>query len=357
MPSHGADQHGERVAREPTLHRQAELLPQRTAVRPLPSHLVPEPSEHAGRRWAARTAASTRSRSRSARRAARDRRPAPSARSSSMPGARTGASAHRSPGRRRLVSLTVGLVDPRSQATWRATSSFSSFGELAGEGRDAGRRRTHADAADRRRYSVLTRPGELENSTVRSDRRTASRTLCVTKTIVRPELGVDPLDLVVHGVTRHRVERGERLVHQHDVGLLGEHASQRGALPHATRQLVRTTVLTTTEMDEGEEFLDLGGPLALRDAAQLERQVDVLAGREPGEQRGFLEHERDLASTEVDGALGGLVESGDQVEERALAAAAGSDDAEKLPLCNVEVDCLKGRGRVCDLGRTSCPRR
>ena len=53
------------------------------------------------------------------------------------------------------------------------------------------------------------------------------------------ELGVDALDLVVHRVAGHGVEGRERLVHQDDLGLLGEHAGQLGALAHTAGQLVR----------------------------------------------------------------------------------------------------------------------
>src|SRR5262245_24754413 len=100
-------------------------------------------------------------------------------------------------------------------------------------------------------------------------------------------------------------------------------------------------------MNQLEQLVDLGTPIMFRNAAHFERQVDVLSCRQPREQRGFLEHEGDFASAHVDGAFGRSVEAGDQVEQGALAAAAGADDAEKLPLYNVEVDCTKGRRGFC----------
>ena len=109
---------------------------------------------------------------------------------------------------------------------------------------------------------------------------------------------------------------------------------------------MRTLVLAPTEVDELEQLLDLGLALGLGHAAHLQRQVDVLSRGQPRKQRGLLEHERNLAATGVDGAGARLVEIGDEVEKRALAAAAGPDDAEKLPLCNVQVNLFQGHGEI-----------
>ena len=76
-------------------------------------------------------------------------------------------------------------------------------------------------------------------TTMRSARRAASRTLCVTNSTVRPRRPDELLELGVQGVAGHRVEGAERLVHQQDVGVLGERTRQCGALAHAAGQLVR----------------------------------------------------------------------------------------------------------------------
>ena len=54
-------------------------------------------------------------------------------------------------------------------------------------------------------------------------------------------------------VARHRVEGTERLVHQEDVGVLGERPRQRDALAHATRQLVGPAVAETGQAHQLEE--------------------------------------------------------------------------------------------------------
>ena len=124
-------------------------------------------------------------------------------------------------------------------------------------------------------------------------RRTASRTLWVTKTTVSRGPRPDPLELVVEDVAGHGVERAERLVHQQDVGVLGEGPGQGHALTHATRQLVRPLVGEAAEVHELEQLrapAPAARPWARR--ASLQRERHVLAGGEPREQRRLLEHQR-----------------------------------------------------------------
>ena len=95
---------------------------------------------------------------------------------------------------------------------------------------------------------AVTRPGRGDITTMRSPRRAASRTLWVTNTTVRPRSRDERLELLVEHVAGHRVERAERLVHQQDVGVLGEGPGQRAALAHAARQLVGTLVGEAAEV-------------------------------------------------------------------------------------------------------------
>ena len=141
--------------------------------------------------------------------------------------------------------------------------------------------------------SATTRPGRLESSTTRSPRRTASRTLWVTNSTVRPVLAPEPLELVVQQVAGHGVERAERLVHEQHVGLLRERAGQLHPLAHAARQLVGQLLLEALEVDELEQLAHaLPAGVGLRHLAELERELDVAPHGEPREQRRLLEHER-----------------------------------------------------------------
>src|SRR5437773_4443131 len=77
----------------------------------------------------------------------------------------------------------------------------------------------------------------------------------------------------------------------------------------------------------------------------LDGQVDVLEAREPRQQRMVLEHDAavgpgtvDVLVGEQDGALAGLEQSGDQIQERALAAARVADQRDELALADRELD-------------------
>ena len=73
-----------------------------------------------------------------------------------------------------------------------------------------------------------------------------------------PPLLPQPFELVVEQVAGHGVERAERFVHEHDVGVLGERPGQRHPLAHAARQLVGTLVGEALEVDDPEQ---LGHPV------------------------------------------------------------------------------------------------
>ena len=149
-------------------------------------------------------------------------------------------------------------------------------------------------------------------------------------------VGPQPLELVVEQVAGHGVEGAEGLVHEEDVGLLGEGPGDGDPLAHAAGQLVGPLVAEPVEVDGVQELLGLPGPLALRGTpAQLEGELDVAADREPREQRRLLEHQGDPAAA-VDGARRRGVEAGDEVEQRALAAARGADEAHELAGVHLE---------------------
>ncbi len=131
--------------------------------------------------------------------------------------------------------------------------------------------------------------------TTRSPRRIASRMLCVTN---RTRTGAlpDPLDLVVQVVAGHGVERAERLVHEDDLRVLGQAAGERHAVAHAAGELVRPRVAMPPSRTVSSSSCARSRARS-RHPAQLERELDVLARGEPGQQGRVLEHEGDLAAT------------------------------------------------------------
>ncbi len=87
------------------------------------------------------------------------------------------------------------------------------------------------------------------------------------------------------------VDRGERLVHQQDLGVDRERAGEPDPLAHAAGQLVRDSCARTGEADLGDVLACDRLALGVLDAAQLEPEGDVAQDRRPGQQREVLEHE------------------------------------------------------------------
>ena len=153
------------------------------------------------------------------------------------------------------------------------------------------------------------------------------------------------------------VDRGERLVHEQDLGVDRERPGESDALAHAARQLVRIFVLGAEQADLGDVLAGDLLALLLRHMAQLEAECDVAQDRGPGQQREILEHESSLGAwarnrPAVDQhlALGRLEQAGDDLERGRLAAAGRPQQGRQLTAWKVEVDVPPGHGNR----RTSC---
>src|SRR5690606_31067741 len=86
--------------------------------------------------------------------------------------------------------------------------------------------------------------------------------------------------------------------------------------------------------------------LLLRHVAVARAEGDVLAHREPREERVLLEHHRGLRPTrlgapDLDRARRRLVETGDEAQERRLPAPGRTDDRDELLLRDLERDALE----------------
>ena len=93
----------------------------------------------------------------------------------------------------------------------------------------------HAARAARQQHDAVAEPDGLAHVVGDEEDRQA---------LLAPEA----LDLVVQQVAGHRVERAEGLVHEHDVGALGERSSQLDPLTHAAGQLVGELALEALEV-------------------------------------------------------------------------------------------------------------
>ena len=100
-------------------------------------------------------------------------------------------------------------------------------------------------------------------------------------------------DLVLHVAADQRIERAERLVVEHHLGVGRERARDADALLHAARELVRELVRGVLEADERSTSCARVLPLALADALHLEAEGDVVDHAAVREQAEVLEDHRD----------------------------------------------------------------
>jgi hypothetical protein len=103
------------------------------------------------------------------------------------------------------------------------------------------------------------------------------------KTTGLPRLARDLEQLFLHHLAGLRVQRGEGLVHEEDLGVHDQGPSQVDPL-HPARQLVGIVVLESLEAHHLDEVLRPGPGLAGADPLALQAVEDVSEDGPPGEQ-------------------------------------------------------------------------
>ena len=165
-------------------------------------------------------------------------------------------------------------------------------------------------------------------------------------------LDADAADLVLQGAAGERVERRERLVHQHDLRLDRQGARDADALLHAAGQFRRPLLLGAGEADEVDEFLRLRAHLGLAPTPPFRRhrEGDVAHHAAPGQQRMALEDHGAIEARAMDrlvvddhGAVARRIEAGQDVEHRGLAAARMPDDAGEVAALHREPQVFEDR--------------
>ncbi len=137
---------------------------------------------------------------------------------------------------------------------------------------------------------VLARPGLAVMTMILSASVTASSTLWVMNTTVFLSTSQMRKQLLLQDGAVLLVERRERLVHQQDLGIVGEGARDRDALAHAAGELVGVVVREAGEAGAVEIAPDRFLDLALGRLAHLQAIGRVLPDRHPREDRVALEH-------------------------------------------------------------------
>ena len=160
-----------------------------------------------------------------------------------------------------------------------------------------------------------------------------------------------------------RVERRGRLVEQHDLGVHGERAGDRDALALAPGQLLGEGIQLVAQTDLGHQLVAAARRLARRLALHRDQPLDNVFQRahvrpkviQLKDHADVRAHARDLAAAHAPGlvarlavadpaavdphrALVRVLEEVDAAQDRALARAAGPDQADHLTASDSEVD-------------------
>ena len=159
-------------------------------------------------------------------------------------------------------------------------------------------------------------------------------------------------DQVVHHLAGLRVQRAEGLVHQQDAGAAHERARNGHALLHAARELVGPGIGRSLQAHEAQQRvgparggLHIGRGAVLGVRGQLAAELDVLHHRHPRVEAVVLEHHGavdvralDRLAVHQQFPAGVRLQPADGAQQRALAAARGTDEGDELVGRDVEVD-------------------
>src|SRR5207245_1126343 len=110
----------------------------------------------------------------------------------------------------------------------------------------------------------------------------------------------DSQKLELHQFACLRIESGEGLVHEQDVGLDRERACEVDPLPHSARKLVRIVFFEALQSDERQIFLRPPMRFGPRHATQVEAIADIVQDRPPGQEAILLEYEADAPARPLD---------------------------------------------------------
>src|SRR5439155_4935004 len=247
-------------------------------------------------------------------------------------------------------SRTAGTA-PYRISTSSSSSAASDIGRLHGGVAGAEVGRCHVEVA----ANLLRRAGRKRSASVQHVNAVAD--IHDQRNVVVDEEHTG-LDLVAYrpddlGEFRHLVlvQTGGRLVHQDEARLRGESARDPELPFLPVRQERRREVGPRRNPEHLQQRV--GPPPRRRSpgADSERRHLHVLADREPAEEMSLLEGPgepvptaavrspaRDVAVLELDTSGRGHVEAGEDVHERCLAGAVGSDQAEDLGASQLEVD-------------------
>ena len=154
------------------------------------------------------------------------------------------------------TSPASSAAAPKRPSSHSTTPSRAVPGSTSASPRNSASQRLRGPLVDllRRARPARSRPLRMTATVPASD--SASAWSCVTSSALVPARAQDRRHLRAQRLAQAGVERRERLVEQHDLGVGGERARERDALALAARQLVRVGAGAVGEADELEALVD-----------------------------------------------------------------------------------------------------
>ena len=140
---------------------------------------------------------------------------------------------------------------------------------------------------------------------------------------------------IMHPQPGDRVQRGERLVEQHQLRLRDQRAGQRDPLRLSTGKLLGPSLFAARQVYLRER---LARPLVGIGAAQA--QCDVAQNTLPRQQSVALEHDRALGG-HLDAAAVGIIQACQQPQQGALAAARRAEENDEFVVVDRQVEVVK----------------
>ena len=166
------------------------------------------------------------------------------------------------------------------------------------------------------------------------------------------EVGLERLQEELHLLAQLEVERAERLVEEQDPRAVDDRPREGDALALAAGELDRPAVAEAGETHHLERLLHALPPNPFRHPAHAQAVAHVVGDGHVREERVVLEDGvhvagvgrplRDVDSAELDAALVGPLEAGDQAKRRRLAGAGRAEQGEELAPAHLEVDAGHG---------------
>ncbi len=180
------------------------------------------------------------------------------------------------------------------------------------------------------------------------------------------ELGLQFAEEREDGFASGGIEIAGGFIGEKNFRAIDERAGDGDALLFAARKFGGAMAEAMGEADTFEGFADAGGTLGAIDLGEAKREFDIfLEGHARKEIEGLEDHadggaaiagkieggERgDVLTEGQDGAGGGAVEPGDEIEERGFAGAGGAEEGEEFVLRDGKGDFVDGANGGCAHG-------